>query len=106
MEEKVDKKEVGIEIKLKDGCISIENKSNNIIKIDSYGNIEIRNKNVDRKENKDNIKEYRPYILFNRNINLKKESNKELGFVKFAMTDDISTKDIEVLKLFIEDKLS
>lgn len=64
MEEKVDKKEVEVQIKLKDGCISIENKSNNIIKIDSYGNIEIINKNLDRKENKDNIKEYRPYITF------------------------------------------
>lgn len=57
-------KEVEVQIKLKDGCISIENKSNNIIKIDSYGNIEIINKNLDRKENKDNIKEYRPYITF------------------------------------------
>lgn len=66
MEEKVDKKEVEVQIKLKDGCIFIENKSNNIIKIDSYGNIEIRNKNVDRKENKDNIKEYRPYIIFDK----------------------------------------
>lgn len=64
MEEKVGKKEVEVQIKLKDGCISIENKSNNIIKIDSYGNIEIINKNLDRKENKDNIKEYRPYITF------------------------------------------
>lgn len=64
MEEKVDNKEVEVQIKLKDGCISIENKSNNIIKIDSYGNIEIINKNLDRKENKDNIKEYRPYITF------------------------------------------
>lgn len=66
MEEKVDKKEVEVQIKLKDGCISIENKSNNIIKIDSYGNIEIINKNLDRKENKDNIKEYRPYIIFDK----------------------------------------
>lgn len=64
MKEKVDNKEVEVQIKLKDGCISIENKSNNIIKIDSYGNIEIINKNLDRKENKDNIKEYRPYITF------------------------------------------
>ncbi|WP_040397635.1 hypothetical protein [Anaerococcus senegalensis] len=64
MEEKVDNKEVEVQIKLKDGCISIENKSNNIIRIDSYGNIEIINKNLDRKENKDNIKEYRPYITF------------------------------------------
>ena len=66
MKEKVDNKEVEVQIKLKDGCISIENKSNNIIKIDSYGNIEIINKNLDRKENKDNIKEYRPYITFNK----------------------------------------
>ncbi len=66
MEEKVDNKEVEVQIKLKDGCISIENKSNNIIKIDSYGNIEIINKNLDRKENKDNIKEYRPYITFDK----------------------------------------
>lgn len=61
---------------------------------------------VSNEENKDNIKEYRPYILFNRNINLKKEANKELGFVEFSMTDDISTKDIEDLKLFTENKLS
>lgn len=66
MEEKVCKKEVEVQIKLKDGYISIENKSNNIIKIDSYGNIEIINKNLDRKENKDNIKEYRPYITFDK----------------------------------------
>ena len=57
-------------------------------------------------KNKDNIKEYRPYILLNGNINLKKEPNKELGFVKFSITDDISTKDIEDLKLFIEDRLN
>ena len=66
MDKDIENKEVGIQIKLKDGCISIENKSNNIIKIDSYGNIEIINKNLDRKENKDNIKEYRPYITFDK----------------------------------------
>lgn len=60
------KKEVGIKVELKDRCIYIGNNSYSMVKIDAYGNIEIRNTDVDRKENKDNIKEYRPFINFDK----------------------------------------
>lgn len=58
--------EIGIKVELKDRCIYIGNNSNSVVKIDSYGNVEIRNTDVDRKENKDNMKEYRPYISFDK----------------------------------------
>lgn len=66
MSKEDNKKEVGIKVELKDRCIYIGNNSNSMVKIDSYGNIEIRNANVDKKENKDNMNEYRPYISFDK----------------------------------------
>lgn len=66
MSKEDNKKEVGIKVELKERCIYIGNNSNSFIKIDAYGNIEIRNADVDRKENKDNIKEYRPYIALDK----------------------------------------
>lgn len=66
MSKEDNKKEVGIKVELKDRCIYIGNNSNSMVKIDSYGNIEIRNTDVDRKENKDNMQEYRPYISFDK----------------------------------------
>lgn len=66
MSKENNKKEIGIKVELKDRCIYIGNNSNSMVKIDSYGNIEIRNTDVDRKENKDNMQEYRPYISFDK----------------------------------------
>ncbi|WP_243343857.1 hypothetical protein [Anaerococcus sp. AGMB09787] len=62
----MDKNGIGIKVELKDRNIYIGNNSNSVVKIDSYGNVEIRNTDVDRKENKDNMKEYRPYISFDK----------------------------------------
>lgn len=62
----MDKNGIGIKVELKDRNIYIGNNSNSVVKIDAYGNIEIRNTDVAIKENKDKMKEYRPYISFDK----------------------------------------